>query len=202
MLLFQLIHLGFGLMVSIICALPFGLVNLNVLDAAYRQGNRVALNISFGAAIVEVLFGLIAILAGSMIHQYILENVFINYLAIVVLIFAGLVFLLKKKEVVTRQKANSTGFFKGALLNLVSIQVLLFWLIAVTFLSSKQILQYDFITILVFVLGIWLGKMTVLWFYILLSNKIISKSRILSNNIDIIIGIILLIIAVIQVVKM
>jgi len=202
MLLFQLIHLGFGLMVSIICALPFGLVNLNVLDAAYRQGNRVALNISFGAAIVEVLFGLIAILAGSMIHQYILENVFINYLAIVVLIFAGLVFLLKKKEVVTTQKANSTGFFKGALLNLVSIQVLLFWLIAVTFLSSKQILQYDFITILVFVLGIWLGKMTVLWFYILLSNKIISKSRILSNNIDIIIGIILLIIAVIQVVKM
>jgi len=202
MILNQLAHLGFGFFVSVIGALPFGLVNLSVLDAAYKQNNRVALSISHGAAIVEVLFGLIAIYAGSIIYQFISENIVINYISIIVLSIAGLIFLIKRKDVKSQSHSKSVGFFKGALLNIISFQVLIFWLIAIAFLSSNQIMDYHFTTILVFVIGIWIGKMTVLWLYIRLSNKLVSKSKIMSNNINRIIGIVLFVIAFVQIVKL
>jgi threonine/homoserine/homoserine lactone efflux protein len=202
MVLNQLTHLGFGFFVSVIGALPFGLVNLSVLDAANRMNNRVALSISHGAAIVEVLFGLIAIYAGSIIHQFISENSIINYISIAVLGLAGIIFLAKRRNIKSPGQSKSSGFFKGALLNIISFQVLIFWLVAVAFLSSKQIMDYHFTTILVFVIGIWIGKMTVLWLYIQLSNKIVSKSKIMSNNMDRILGFILFVIALIQIVRL
>jgi hypothetical protein len=40
MILNQVTHLGLGIFVSVIGALPFGLVNLSVLDAAHKQDKR------------------------------------------------------------------------------------------------------------------------------------------------------------------
>lgn len=196
-------YMAIGFIASIIGALPFGLVNLTVLDVANKRGNRIAMNISHGAAVVEVLFALVAILAGSLIQQFINENIIIHYLIIAILFITGSLFIIKKRKALMREDNSGTyGFFKGVALNMVSFQVFLFWLIAITFLSSRQILEFNFIAISIFILGIWIGKMAVLYFYILLSNKIISKSRILSNNIDKIIGLVLFIIAAIQVIKL
>ena len=192
-----------GFIISVIGALPFGLVNLTVLNVAYKKGNSMAMNISHGAAIVEVLFGLIAILTGNLIHQFINENIVINYFIIAVLSISGLLFIIKRrKEMKEENRSKTYGFFKGVLLNMVSFQVLLFWLIAITFLSSRQIIEFNIIAILTFIMGIWIGKMAVLCFYILLSHKIISRSRILSKNIDKMIGIVLFIIAAIQIVQL
>lgn len=60
---------------------------------------------------------------------------------------------------------------------------------------------FYFTTIIIFVTGIWIGKMMVLRLYIQLSNKILSKSQVLSNNINRIIGGILFTIALIQLIR-
>jgi len=197
----QLSHLGFGVAASILGAIPFGLVNLTVVDVATRKGNKAALNISLGAAVVEVMFGLIAIYGGSIIQQYYSENAFINLISIAILGIAGIIFLIKKSNSDRNIDSRSYGFLKGFFLNIISLQVLLFWLMAIAVLSSKQLLHYDFSTILTFVTGIWIGKMTVLWIYILLSNKIVARSRVLSSNMDKIIGTVLIVIAFIQFLK-
>jgi len=144
---------------------------------------------------------LIAIYTGSIIQQYINDNAFINFISIAILGIAGLYFLIKKSNKDQPVNSGSFGFLKGMLLNIISIQVLLFWLVAVAVLSSKHLLTYDLATIITFALGIWIGKMTVLWLYIAISNKMFSKSGTLSRNMNKIIGIVLMIVAFIQILK-
>ena len=186
---------------AILGGLPFGLVNLTVLNVTFEKGNRAAIKIAHGAAIVEVIFGLTALLAGGLLASYIEGNVIISYSTAAVLILGGIFFILKKQRSSNTRETGSSGFLKGILLNLVSIQVFLFWILAIAFLSSRELLQYDLLSILLFVSGIWLGKMAVLWMYMNLSNRYLSRSRIISKNINTIIGIVLFGLAFFQILK-
>ena len=201
MVINYLFMLVMGMGAAIIGALPFGLVNLTVLNVTFERGNRAAIKIAHGAALVEVVFGLTALYAGGMLARHIEGNVIISYSTAAVLIIGGIFFILKKQDRNDPNETGSSGFLKGILLNLVSIQVFLFWILAIAFLSSRELLQYDLLSILFFVAGIWLGKMAVLWMYMNLSNRILSRSRIISRNINTIIGIVLFGLAFVQVLK-
>jgi len=195
----KLLVLGMG--AAIVGGLPFGLVNLTVLNVTFERGNSAAIKIAHGAALVEVVFGLTALLTGGMLASYIEGNVIISYSTAAVLIIGGVFFILKKQRSSNSRVTGYSGFLNGILLNLVSMQVLLFWILAIAFLSSRELLQYDLLSILFFVSGIWLGKMAVLWMYINLSNRILSRSRIISKNINTIIGIVLITLAFVQFLK-
>jgi len=196
-----LIILLLGMGATIVGGLPFGLVNLTVLNVTFEKGSREAIKIAHGAALVEVLFGLTALLAGGVLSSYIEGNVIISYSTAAVLIIGGVFFILKKQHSNNSRVTSTSGFLNGILLNLVSIQVFLFWILAIAFLSSRELLQYDFISILLFVSGIWMGKMAVLWMYMILSNRYISRSRLISKNINTIIGIVLFGLAFFQMLK-
>jgi len=191
-----------GIATTIVGAIPFGLVNLTVLNVSFEQGHRSAMRIAHGASVIEVLFGLTAIVAGGFLHEYIKGNATINYLIITVLGVSGIVFILKRQRIGTSRETGYSGFFKGAFLNLISIQVFLFWMLAIAFLSSRQLLAYDVLPVLIFVSGIWIGKMLVLLGYMKLSKKILSRSQVISKNINTIIGIILLGLTFVQMLKL
>ena len=201
MLIDYLIILLLGMGAAIVGALPFGLVNLTVLNVTFEKGNGAAIKIAHGAALVEVVFGITALFAGGMLASHIEGNIIVSYITAGVLIIGGVFFVLKKQRISDQRETSFSGFLKGMLLNLVSIQVFLFWILAITFLSSRELLQYDLLSILFFVSGIWLGKMAVLWMYINLSNRILSRSRIISKNINTIIGIVLIALAFVQFLK-
>jgi threonine/homoserine/homoserine lactone efflux protein len=143
MVIDYLIILFLGMGAAIVGALPFGLVNLTVLNVTFERGNRAAIKIAHGAALVEVVFGLTALFAGGMLARHIEGNAIVSYTTAGVLIIGGVFF----------------------------------------------------------VSGIWLGKMAVLWMYMNLSNRILSRSRIISKNINTIIGIMLFGLAFVQVLK-
>ena len=151
--------------------------------------------------LVEVLFGLTAILAGGILAEYIEGNQGISYFIVAVLLAGGLFFIIKKQGEASTRNTTYSGFFKGIFLNLVSIQVFLYWILAIAFLSTRQLLQYDLLSILIFIIGIWIGKMTVLLLYMNLSKKLLSGSRIISKNINRIIGIVLFGMAFFQALK-
>jgi len=201
MLIDYLIILLLGMGAAIVGALPFGLVNLTVLNVTFEKGNGAAIKIAHGAALVEVVFGITALFAGGMLASHIEGNIIVSYITAGVLIIGGVFFVLKKQRISDQRETSFSGFLKGMLLNLVSIQVFLFWILAITFLSSRELLQYDLLSILFFVSGIWLGKMAVLWMYMNLSNRILSRSRIISKNINTIIGIVLIALAFVQFLK-
>jgi len=93
------------------------------------------------------------------------------------------------------------GFLKGALLNIVSIQVLLFWLLTATILSDKQLLPSALPGILFFLAGVWLAKMAVLKGYAFLAQKVAAHAKIFSANTNRIIGVVLLAVAIVQLIK-
>ena len=196
-----LLIIGLAFFVAIIGALPFGLVNLSVLDISYRKNQSTAMQISHGAAIVEVFFGLTAFLAGGMIGQLIKSNQVVYFAVLAVPAVAGLFFLLKRSPAERDKNSGKQGFFTGIFLNLISVQVLLFWLFAMTYINTVWEIRLNVFNIALLAGGIWLGKMGTLWIYAYFSEKIFSSFGFLSRNINRIIGVVLLLTVVVQIIK-
>ena len=183
---------------AIIGALPFGLVNLSVLEVSLSRGSRPAMNLAFGAGIIEVLFALFSILAGSLLNEYVEGNRLVGIIAMLVLVGGGFYFLFRKAGIPAVSKTGGAAFYRGILLNLISIQVLLFWILAITYLSSREFMRYDTLSVFIFLAGVWSGKMITLFAYSQLSMNLLNRSRVISGNINRIIGFVLMGMAFIQ----
>lgn len=188
----------FAIIATVIGALPFGLVNLTVLDISYRKGAGTAMRLSYGAAVIEVMFGLTALIAGGLIAHYLYTNPLMKYLVISVPAIMGVVFISRGSKHHKAVSADRFGFLRGMLLNLVSVQVLLYWLIAMTWFHALLDIEYSVLSLFLFALGIWLGKIGVLWLYAIFSNKVFGRLGFFSRNINRLIGIVLLFTVVLQ----
>lgn len=198
----SILFLLIGALATTIGAVPFGLVNLSVADVAIKVNIRKSMSVAFGAAIVEILFALTALLAGSLLNNLIEANSVVKFNVMAVLLFSGVFFWFKKNKTEIREnKSTSNGFLKGAVLNLISVQVLLFWMVAITFLSVKNLVPDSVLQMVLFVVGVWLAKVAVLWAYAFLARKVADKSATLSANINRIIGGLLVLAAVFQFIK-
>lgn len=197
-----LIYLFIGALVCTIGAVPLGLVNLSVVNVAVNTNIRKSMSVAFGAAIIEILFALAALFTGTLLENVLRGNIWFKIIVSGVLFAAGILFWFKKSKGTSQKiKPNSHGFLKGALLNFISIQVLLFWIVAVTFLTVRNILPTSFVQVFLFIIGVWIAKMAVLRIYAIPAKKVITKSQMLSQNINRIMGVMLIIIAFIQFLK-
>jgi L-lysine exporter family protein LysE/ArgO len=181
-----------GFIASIIGAVPFGLVNLSVLQTAINKGIKATMPISYGASVVEILYGVFGIFAGSLLFKYIDKNPWFNVLTALVLLIMGLVFLFRRSQFQLNKNNSFGGFLYGILLNLLSLQVLAYWILAISFISSINHQIFTPLAVILFLAGIWAGKMSVLLSYASLGNKIASRSEKISKNINQFIGIILI----------
>ena len=188
-----------AIIIAIIGAVPLGLVNLSVIETTIHRGHKPAMHIALGAALVEVIFGLVAIISGNILNRLIGNNEFINHLISGVLLLVGMALLLaKEKKNIKRQKVRFSGVFKGILLNLISLQVFLYWLIAATFLYTYGFEFHSPVSLALLVMGILAGKMTILWLYSLLSKNVLSNIQIVVNHTNKLMGIILLVSGIIH----
>ena len=191
-----------GAFACTIGAIPFGLVNLSVVEATLKINASRAMNIAHGASVVEVLFALVSLLAGVWLSRYLSGSIITKFIVFTVLLFFGIWFWFKKNNIAIKSnKESSMGFFKGILLNLLSVQVLLFWLFTFAVLSAKHLLPSTLIQILLFISGVWLAKMIVLRLYAFLAVKVVSRATALSSNINRIIGAVLVSVSFIQLIK-
>lgn len=187
-----------GFIAALIGALPVGLVNLTVLDKAFHADQKNALHVAHGAAWIEVVFGFIALSLGNKITVF-MDNKSVFYYVILLLpALVGIVFLFRKNTINKKQERSGNHFLKGVFLNLISVQVLLYWLIAVVYISHFHIRIQGFYETVGFLAGIWIGKMLVLWFYAKISKTIFNKWQFLSLYMNRIIGGVLLVSVFIQ----
>jgi threonine/homoserine/homoserine lactone efflux protein len=190
-----------GILVTSVGALPLGLVNLSVLDISNKNGYRAGMKIAYGASIIEVIYGLIAILAGMFILKLFEEYSHLNYIIAALIGLVGVMFLFKKTSNKTNSAVSLNGFWKGIFLNLISIQVFLFWIVAIAYLYSHNKFNDSPSFVITFLIGIGAGKVGILWLYARMSRTILLKSKILSNNINKLIGSVLLVTVIIQLLK-
>lgn len=193
---------GITIITAVIGALPFGLVNLSVLNTAYQSNRQTALKVAHGAAWIEVLYGILALLGGTIIAKAIENSPFVKHIAVMIPIVVGVFFLLKNNNKVTQNiHDKKQGYLKGIVLNLLSVQVLLYWIVAITWLKTSYLPEITPGLLIVFVTSVWFGKMGVLWLYAQFSRSIMSKSDFLARNINRVIGVILIISGIIQFIK-
>lgn len=190
-----------GFIASIIGAVPFGLVNLSVLQTSINKGIKATIPISYGASVVEILYGVFGIFAGSLLFKYIDKNPWFNVFTTLVLLTMGLIFLFKRSQFQLNNNNSFGGFLYGVLLNLLSLQVLAYWILAISFISSINHQLFTPLAVILFLAGIWAGKMSVLLSYASLGNKIASQSEKISKNINRLIGIVLIGIALFTVLR-
>ena len=85
------------------------------------------MKIAYGAALIEILFALTALLAGTFLNDFFNGNIWVKLIVVAVLMVSSIVFWLKNSDVENKEISSSSfGFLKGAFLNLISIQVFLF----------------------------------------------------------------------------
>ena len=196
-----ILHFLFGVIACIIGAMPFGLVNLSVVDICVKKSEKDALSFSFGASFIEILFALAAIIAGQKLNQLIEGNKLIELGIVLVLISSGVYFFTKKYKENYRPKYEVPFLFKGMLFNLISIQVLLYWFLAVTYLKSNGNIEFSIHCVIGFILGVGFGKMLTLLFYRIISKQIKKRAANISQKINFIIGGLLIIVAMFQLTK-
>jgi threonine/homoserine/homoserine lactone efflux protein len=199
----SILYFFIALATTIIGAVPFGLVNLSVADTATKTNTRKSMEVASGATLVEVIFALAALLTGASLQNYLSSNHWVNLTVAGVLFGAGLIFWLKKyNKTTSKVKPSSAGsFLKGAFLNLISIQVLLFWLMAAAFLSVHDLIPGSPLQFILFITGVGIAKTAVLLGYAVLARKVAEKSKIISRNMNRIIGFILVSVALYQLIN-
>ncbi len=194
-------HFAIGFIAAVIGAVPFGLVNLSVVDSTLNHGERSSFLVSAGATLIEIVFVLLAVFLGSRLAGYIENSQWVEFFILVVLLAAGISFFLRKNKGSDKEMFIMPAFLKGMFLNILSVQVLLYWFVAVAYLQANDQIVFTQECIVSFTLAVALGKMLTLLFYRLLAKKIKSKSSVISRKINYIIGTILVGLAAVQLVK-
>jgi len=192
------IYFIIGFLSCVIGAVPLGLVNLSVAKAAIYSDINTAKQMALGASFVEFLFALLAVLFGNFLVKNIAGNPLLNYGVIIALLLVSLVFFFKKGKELPSKGSNSRTFLRGVFLNLISIQVLFFWLIAISLIAENDFLPNSPIEIVLFLSSVFLAKFAVLRFYILVGQKLFLKSELIASNINKVIGGVLVFAAVFQ----
>lgn len=191
-----------GILVTSVGAIPFGLVNLNVMDISFRVGRREAMQLALGAAIIEVVYGIIAIVLGTFLHRFIDSNSYLKVIIVLIIGIVGVIYFLKKIPAEETHTARFRYFIYGAFLNIISFQVFLFWIVAAAYLHTHEWFIPEGMILLLFALGIWIGKMIVLWIYAISGKTILSRFKLVARNINRIIGTLLIFIMILQFLKM
>lgn len=189
------IFLLIGILASIIGAAPFGLVNLSILQSAINKGTRSTFPVAHGASFVEVLYGVVGIFAGRFIAKHINENLWFHLISALILLITGVIFLFRKNRFQFSSNNTFGGFSYGILLNLLSLQVLAYWVIASGLLSATGYLPIKALSITGFLAGIWIGKISVLYGYAYFGEEIIGQSDRIARNINRLVGVVLMVAA-------
>ncbi len=170
-----------GLIACVIAALPLGLVNLSVIDTVLNQNKKSGRAISFGAAIIEILFVSISLFFGSKVKDFFVENFYVSLFILVILISSAFYFYFRKQKLKIVNNSNSHYFSKGLLLNAISLQVLSFWLIAVLYFYTEKWIELNTYNIIIFIAGVFTGKLITLEFYIYLAIRAKDRLRFLPD---------------------
>jgi len=144
-----------SIFIAALGAIQPGLVNLTVANASYQKKPDAAKSVSKGAAVIEVSYGFIALLLGSYIQQYLNNNRSLRITIFLFLLSLGFFFFFKKQQVSKLRKTKQNSFLRGMLLNLISFQVFLYWLIAITILLRFIEIPIQLHALIVFALGIY-----------------------------------------------
>lgn len=167
--------------------LPFGPINLSVVDTTIRQSFRAGLWFSVAAAIVEIGQSFIALQFNHSITGYLDGHPWAKLVAAIVFLGIGLAFLLRKdkEENQKQQWAKKSNFVRGLFISLLNAQAIPFWIFVLAYLETSQSIQFSthqsMQIVMAFFLGVSTGKLAALLLFGLLGQLISQRSQLIQH---------------------
>ncbi|TGV00853.1 LysE family transporter [Flavivirga rizhaonensis] len=202
-----LVYLLIGILAAILGALPLGASNIAVINTTLKQNAKKAFKIAIAAGIAEVMLSYYALHCNVVVKDFFINNLWVQIIVALLLFVAGIYLFFKKqsesktkKRKITESK-YATGFFLGIL----NPPVLVYWVIAFGIINNNDImlsLQSSFSVLFLFFCGVYLGKLLTLYSYSRFSLLIKNKVRDISLIFNKVTGILLIVIAFVQAVKL
>jgi threonine/homoserine/homoserine lactone efflux protein len=190
----------FGLIGSFLGGVAFGPINLSVVDITLKKNFAAALRFCFAAALVEIGQATIAIMFGKLISRKIAEFPELKLIVIAFFLVLGLYFIFKKdkpKADVSTENKRST-FLSGIIVAILNPQTIPYWIFVLAYLKSAQVLYLKSWHMLLFLIGVSIGKFIILSLYGYLSEHIKKHTANLNDYVSKGIGGLLIIVGLIQ----
>lgn len=193
-----------SMLASIAGTLPFGPINLSVVNTTINRSWRAAFHFSIAAALIEIPQSFIAIRFNPMVQQLLQHNVWVKSFVVVFFVGIGLVFFCRKplKEGEKKAKLKNNDFINGLLVSIANPQAIPFWIFILAFLKSAEYLDISdhppLYFLCLFLSGVACGKLLTLLFYAFLSQLIVKRAAFVSQWMNKIIGVILMSIGLVQ----
>ncbi|MEM6686563.1 MAG: LysE family transporter [Bacteroidota bacterium] len=199
-----LLYFTIGILVTFVGALPLGTVNISVINTTLKVDMRNAMKIAFAAGIAEILLSFYALHSSMMIAEFIEMNSWIQVTIAIILFVAGGFLFFKKQKTTAEKKFKMPKYVTGLLLGLLNPPVLAYWLFMISYLNKNDFhlnMNSSIAILIVFFLGVYLGKLATLYGYSRFSVFLKNKVQNIAVMINRVIGVLLLVIGCVQLVK-
>jgi threonine/homoserine/homoserine lactone efflux protein len=191
-----------GLIISLLGALPLGTLNVTAMQISVQENSRNAIKFSLGVALVEIAYVRISLKGMDWVisHQqlfYILE--WITVLLFIVLAISSFATAKKsrdQKNILLNNKMNR--FYLGFTMSALNPVQVPFWFIWSTYLLSTGVLHAEEIQFNFYTAGIGVGTLIGLGIFIFAGKWLVNKLQASHRAINIAVGIIFVISAIIQ----
>ncbi len=181
-------------------ALPFGAINLSVVNITLKKSFRHGVQFSLAASIVEIGEALVAILFGTLIEMFLREYSWIQIVIFSIFIALGLynMFRVTHPKLKDRSKLKVPDFVKGFVISIANPQAIPFWIFLLAFIAQSIQLNFMGVNLIWFLVGVFVGKFLALLLFGVLSNYLKDRLKKSCSLINKSFGAILLLIGLVQ----
>lgn len=200
----------FGFIAAFIGTSLPGLINMTIVKIKDQNGIIRAIWFSTGATVVIFFQTLIAVLFAKFLNQRsdisnILQDIGFVLFVLLTVVFFWLEFKKDKKPLKIKEpiklRSKSSRFFLGALVSALNLFPIPFYVFVSVSLASYHYFSYDLTDIYAFALGTAVAAFLVFYGYIVAFDRFEKKLNFISKNINIIIGSITALVAIISLIN-
>ncbi len=201
------VYLLIGILAAILGALPLGASNIAVINTTLKQNAKKAFKIAIASGIAEVILSYYALHSNKVIIHFFNDNTWVQVSIVILLLAVGSFLFFKKhsEKPPKKQKLTQSKYATGFFLGILNPPVLIYWVIAFGIMNNNNImlsLQSSLSVLFLFFFGVYLGKLLTLYFYSRFSLLIKNKVQNISLVINKVTGVLLVVIAFVQAVKL
>ncbi|WP_298300277.1 LysE family transporter [Hydrotalea sp.] len=196
-----------GWLVSFLGQLPLGTMSITATHIAILESFKNAWWYAIGVAIIEIVYLRVVLVGVQWMYAHKLLFTIIGWLTVVFfLVFAIISFVMVAKNKADDKNVllnnNLNRFVLGLSMSALNPAQIPFWFIWSSYLINAKVLPTQASSLNVFTIGCGLGTISGLAFYMYGGNWLVKKMKAETKTLNIIMGIVFLIAAIIQLYRM
>lgn len=199
-----IIHFAIGFITSFLGTTPPSMLNMTTTKITLEKTKKEGLKFAIGVSIIVLIQAYIAVLFAKYIHSN--EN-FEWYIKVVGILIFGLLSIYFFRQASDDQKEKTkyqikNSFLIGLILSSLNMFAIPFYCGVSSVLNMLGWLEFNQISIFLFVIGSAFGTYTLLYIYASSAVKIQSRASLLTKNLNYILSILTAIVAIVTLINM